>query len=163
MRDKLGKFIKGNNAPKTAFKKGSIPWNKGTKGVCVAWNKGKKETRIEVIKKLKTSHMGIYSGSKHPRWKGGKHINTQGYILIYTPNHPFCDKNNCVREHRLVIEQQISRYLTPKETVHHLGEKHDNKHNMLMAFINDSAHQRFHSNPDNVKPEEIIFDGRSLL
>jgi len=31
-----------------------------------------------------------------------------------------------------------------------------------MAFINKSAHIRFHGNPNNVKPEEIIFDGRLL-
>jgi len=28
-------------APQTEFQKGLIPWNKGTKGVCVAWNKGR--------------------------------------------------------------------------------------------------------------------------
>jgi len=30
-RNKLGQFIKGHPAPKTAFKKGQTPWNKGKK------------------------------------------------------------------------------------------------------------------------------------
>lgn len=30
-RDKKGRFSKGSPAPKTAFKKGGVPWNKGTK------------------------------------------------------------------------------------------------------------------------------------
>ena len=30
-----------HNSLKTEFKKGMIPWNKGTKGLMIAWNKGK--------------------------------------------------------------------------------------------------------------------------
>lgn len=32
-RDKKGRFAKGSTAPKTAFKKGNVPWNKGTKDI----------------------------------------------------------------------------------------------------------------------------------
>jgi GTPase SAR1 family protein len=35
-------FQIGHSAPKTAFKKGFTPWNKGTRGICKAWNKGLK-------------------------------------------------------------------------------------------------------------------------
>jgi 5-methylcytosine-specific restriction endonuclease McrA len=35
-------FKKGQKAP-NPFKKGMIPWNKGTKGICKAWNKGLKK------------------------------------------------------------------------------------------------------------------------
>ena len=92
--------------------------------------------------------------------KDGKHKH-EGYVYIYKPNHPFAI-NNYAREHRLVVEAQIGRYLKPAEKCHHLGEKDDNRPHMLMAFVNHSAHIRFHKNPDNVKPEEIIFDGRKL-
>ena len=40
-----------------SFKEGSIPWNKGLKGVTKVWNKGKKCPQI--------------SGSNHYNWKGG--------------------------------------------------------------------------------------------
>ena len=101
-------------------------------------------------------------GQKPSTFKGRiKHF--LGYIWIYKPNHPFCGVRKVVLEHRLVIEKQIGRYLTPEETVHHLNEiKDDNRPENLMAFINKSAHIRFHGNPNNVKPEEIIFDGRLL-
>ena len=102
-------------------------------------------------------------GHKHFNWKGGRRKDRYGYVLIYNPNHPFCLSGNYVFEHRLIIESQIERYLTPKEVVHHRGDVDDNRPHMLMAFSSNSAHKRFHGNPDNVRPEEIIFDGHSLL
>lgn len=36
-------------------KKGNTPWNKGTVGLQTAWNKGRKETRLEVLEKIKVS------------------------------------------------------------------------------------------------------------
>ena len=101
-------------------------------------------------------------GRKPWNWKGMTRNN--GYILIYSFSHPYKNSNNYVREHRLVIEKQIGRYLKPEEVSHHLNEiKDDNRPQNLMAFINDSVHHRFHINPNNVKLEEIIFDGRKLL
>jgi len=61
-----------------------------------------------------------------------------------------------------LLKKHIKRYLTRKEVVHHLGERDDNRPHMLMAFTGISAHMRFHHNPNNVKPSEIIFDGRLL-
>jgi hypothetical protein len=45
-------------------------------------------------------------GKNHPNWKGGRKINSQGYILIYSPNHPHKDKSSYVREHRLIVEKR---------------------------------------------------------
>jgi hypothetical protein len=67
-------------------------------------------------------------GKNHPMWKGGRKINTQGYVLIYSPAHPFRDKQNYVREHRLVMETFLGRFLLLSEIVHHLnGIKNDNR------------------------------------
>jgi uncharacterized protein (DUF1330 family) len=116
-----------------------------------------KKTKNKLRIKIKKLNM---IGEKHSCWKGGKTIN-RGYISIFQPNHPF-NHNHYVRKHRLVVEQQIGRYLQRGEVVHHLGKKTDNRPKMLIAFINNSAHKRFHNNPNNVKPEEIIFDGRII-
>jgi len=83
-----------------------------------------------------------YSGDKHPRWKGGRR-NFRGYIAIYSPNHPFKDKNNCVREHRLVMEKHIGRFLKPKETVHHInGNTSDNRIENLELFSDNRLHMK---------------------
>jgi len=128
-------FKKGHKPYKTAFKKGMIPWNKGKK-------------------------LPQITGANHPGWKNGIHYK-YGYIMLYRPSHPFCNKGGYVREHRLIIEKQIGRYLLPSEKCHHLGAKDDNRPNMLMAFINHSAHMIFEYG-GNIRPQEIIFDGRNI-
>jgi len=112
----------------------------------------------ETIEKMIQSKLG----SNNPNWEGGRYKDNHGYIFIYKPNHPFCNSRGYVREHRLVVEKEIGRYLLPKEKVHHLGEKDDNRPQMLMAFINIGYHKKFHKNISPVKPSEIIFDGHRL-
>lgn len=116
---------------------------------------------IESRQKISKGLIGILKGPNHPRWKGGRKRQF-GYIQIRKPTHPFSDSHGYIFEHRLVIEKQIGRYLTSKEVSHHRGKKDDNKPNMLMAFSSQSAHLRFHKNPKNVKPKEIIFDGLKI-
>ena len=129
-----------------------------------AWNKGRKFS-VKVRAKMSTARKGKekFMGCNHSMWSGGRVKDGKGYIYIYNPSHPFCNKRSYVFEHRLIIESLIGRYLTPKETSHHLGKKDDNRPEMLMAFSSHSAHRRYHGNPNNVKPEEIIFDGRKYI
>ena len=67
-------------------------------------------------------------GSKNHNWKGGRRTDKDGYIIVHVPYHPFCDSDGYVREHRLVMEKQIKRFLLSQEVVHHLNElKADNR------------------------------------
>lgn len=69
-----------------------------------------------------------FSGKNHPNWKGGKYIDKYGYIWIYNSDHPNRKQGNYVREHRLVMEKYLGRYLKSKEKVHHInGIKNDNR------------------------------------
>jgi transcriptional regulator with XRE-family HTH domain len=36
-------------------------------------------------------------------WRGGIRKGREGYVAIYSPNHPYHQKSNCVFEHRLVM------------------------------------------------------------
>ena len=162
------RFQKGHSPTTGAFKKGHSCYLKKhsekTKEKLRISNSGRnnpmygkhhsKEAKEKISKRMK--------GAKCPAWKGGRRTQN-GYVFIYVPNHPFHNRHNVIQEHRIVVEQQIGRYLKPKERTHHLnGIKNDNRPRNLMAFTSESAHQRFHKNPNNVKPSEIIFDGRKL-
>ncbi len=100
------------------------------------------------------------SGKNHPNWKGGI-VKVNGYIKILKPNHPFCDCSGYMKRSRLLMEKHLGRFLDSKEIVHHINEiKDDDQLKNLMVFTSKSAHQRFHKSSNNVKPKEIIFDGR---
>ncbi len=85
------------------------------------------------------------SGKNSVSWKGGRLKVLGGYIRVYMPNHPFCDKQGYILEHRLVMEKLIGRYLKPKEVVHHINkDTSDNRISNLILFLNCAAHTRYH-------------------
>jgi predicted DNA-binding protein (UPF0251 family) len=76
-------------------------------------------------------------------WKGGRTQDVDGYVLVKSPGHPFADKRGYVREHRLVMEQTLGRYLHPKEVVHHIdGDKRNNAPSNLEVFQTNADHLR---------------------
>lgn len=98
-------------------------------------------------------------GKRNSNWKGGKTIRTDGYIYIYSPNHPFAHRKRYVMEHRLVMEKWLrkndpknealieingGKYLRPKYLVHHINhDRKDNKRENLM-LMSKGSHQSYH-------------------
>lgn len=81
------------------------------------------------------------SGSRHPCWRGGRIADKGGYILVHMPEHPFANAAGYVREHRLIMEQKLGRYLTPDEVVHHRnGRTDDNRLANLQLFQTNGKH-----------------------
>lgn len=77
----------------------------------------------------------IKQESGHHLWKGGVSRETSGYIYILSKKHPYANKGGYVAQHRLVVEKNIGRYLTPNETVHHRnGIRDDNRLENLELF-----------------------------
>jgi hypothetical protein len=108
------------------------------------WGKHQSDDTINKIsQKAKERFKNI---NNHPRWKGGRRQHRiGGYVSIYSPNHHFKTKEGYVREHRLVMERYIGRYLKPEEVVHHInGIKDDNRKENLMLFKTDNIHKFFH-------------------
>lgn len=55
-------------------------------------------------------------------------VTHNGYKMVLASDHPHCDSKGYIREHRLIMEQHIGRYLSPDEVVHHINhDKLDNR------------------------------------
>lgn len=70
-----------------------------------------------------------------------------GYKIVYMPSHPFSNKSGgWVYLHRLIMENNLNRYLYSDEHVHHLdGNKHNNDINNL-ELLSKAVHAAKHHN-----------------
>lgn len=118
-------------------------------------NTGKKlseQTKHKISKAIKIK----YIGSGNPNWHGGKTKDGNGYIYIYSPDHPYKNYYNYVYEHRLVMERHIGRYLKPEEAVHHKNEiVDDNRIENLRLFKNKPEHTKYHHKIKRMKNNEF--------
>ena len=68
-------------------------------------------------------------------------VDKDGYVLIHQPGHPYADRHGYVREHRLVMEQELGRHLSPDEVVHHKNKnKQDNRPENLGLYATNALH-----------------------
>lgn len=69
-----------------------------------------------------------------------------GYLLEHRPEHPHAESNGYVRQHRLVLEAKLGRFLDPKEDVHHIdGDKSNNHPDNLELMASRGDHVRHHN------------------
>ena len=93
---------------------------------------------------IQTQRRGPRGGPAHPDWKGGVHVDRQGYVFVYAPWHPRKKKyGNYVLLSRLLMEQKIGRLLRREEVVHHINDdRGDNRIENLQLFSTNADHLR---------------------
>jgi len=139
-------------------------------------NKGKKRTpeQIQRIKdslpknrKLSKKHRikitESLKGKQSRNWKGGSQI-SNGYRLIYKPDHPYCNGRGYILEHRLIAEKYLKRYLLSTEIVHHVNENTlDNRVENLIVFTGIGYHIAFHKFQKCLKNGISLYLGPPLV
>lgn len=80
------------------------------------------------------------------QYTGGRTMpDSFGYILEYNPLHPRRNAYGYVRQHRLVMERMIGRFLLDDEVVHHEDEdRSNNAPENLKLFSSQADHMRYH-------------------
>lgn len=74
-------------------------------------------------------------------YRTGMTIDKDGYVLVLSPEHPHRTKGGYVREHRLVMEKVLGRYLLPEEVVDHIdGDPQNNSPENLRVFASNAEH-----------------------
>ena len=74
-----------------------------------------------------------------------------GYVLVYSPNHPSCDEGKYVYQHRLGMEQHLGRCLTTQEVVHHINEIKDDNRLCNLQLMLSREHSTLHAIQNCVK------------
>lgn len=93
----------------------------------------------------KGKHFEKFKGAENHTWRGGVIKHSQGYKLVYAPNHPRASKKRPhVYEHILVMEKQIGRYTKKNEQVHHINHKTDDNRIKNLQLVTSEEHIRIH-------------------
>ena len=80
---------------------------------------------------------------KNANWKGGRHIDGDGYVKVILDGDDFClpmaNQRHYILEHRLVMARYLERCLENWEFIHHLnGIRDDNRIENLQLTTNRS-------------------------
>ncbi len=77
---------------------------------------------------------------------------SKGYVLAYAPDHPRATNRGYVYQHRLVMEEQLGRFLRTDEHVHHRnGKRWDNRPENLEVMD-----AREHARLGGQRPEDLV-------
>lgn len=88
------------------------------------------EHKAKMIATMMRLHKGKF-GAAHPSWKGGRYIDSYGYVIRRIDG-------KTVKEHRYIMEQHIGRKLFSWEEVNHINfDKQDNSLENLEVCINE--------------------------
>lgn len=88
--------------------------------------------------------------SKSDLDEGGRIMDSYGYIMIRKLSHPFAQSSGYIKEHRLVMEVELQRYLTSDEIIHHKNRNKSDNRPENLEVIDMAEHRRIHNIEDKI-------------
>ncbi len=141
-----------------------------------------KQRWVQIVKGIPTTtlcHLCSITGSNGPGWKGGRHKDKRGYVLVWLSKtdffYPMCSKPPYIFEHRLIVAKALSRCLQPWEIVHHKGNKYpkgskedkaDNRYPENLQLVSDDRHRQITILENRIKRLEkrvLMLEAENIL
>lgn len=91
----------------------------------------------QICNECKISNMRSSNGLN---WKGGEIVDSQGYVMVWMPNHPMAHKSGYIKRAHLVIESVTGRHVRPGEDVHHINGVKDDDRAENLQLMTHSQH-----------------------
>lgn len=66
-------------------------------------------------RRRREANPGQYRGANSNSWKGGRFVDSAGYVEVHCPEHSAANCRGYVYEHRLVMERLLGRVLLPND------------------------------------------------
>jgi hypothetical protein len=107
-------------------------------------SKGKPKS-AEHRQRISEALKGNRSGPKHPNWGGGKRIDKNGYVRVWTGDGPY---DGYAYEHRVVMERHLGRKLKRTEHLHHRNDDRQDNRIENLELVSPAHHNSIH------KPEQ---------
>lgn len=73
-------------------------------------------------------------------WKGGRRVDSHGYVRILVPDHPRADPRGYVAEHVVVAEEALGKPLPDGAEVHHVNRVRNDNRNRNLVICEDNAY-----------------------
>lgn len=84
------------------------------------------------------------SGSNGRNWRGGMKM-SNGYRLIFLPEHPKANRQGYVNEHVIVAEKALGKFLPDKAVPHHANQiRSDNSSKNIVICEDQAFHNLLH-------------------
>lgn len=92
---------------------------------------------VALTQKFAGKHGNHASGEQSGKWKGGRMVDKDGYVLVRVGRR-------YLREHRVIAELLLGRPLTKVECVHHVDGNKSNNVPENLEVTTFSLHRKYH-------------------
>lgn len=99
-----------------------------------------------------------------PKRKNSKGSYKQnGYVKVLVSEHPFSDKRGYVLEHRLILEENLGKFLEKHIVIHHInGIRDDNRLENLEIIQDQSRHAKSHDAGERNKNGRFVAESKEF-